>query len=92
MKMSSRQTCYDVWDWTFDIDECLSFSTTKKCTLSEEETEFLQQMYFKLYPNVPHCSMVVCMSCRSVKDVSIFGSVLGVKNGRSSRSSVVVAN
>lgn len=58
----------------------------------KKETEYLQQMYLKLYPNVPHSSMVVCMPCRSVKDASIFGSVLGVKNGRSSRSSIVVAN
>lgn len=49
-------------------------------------------MYLKLYLNVLYSLMVVCMLCRLVKDVFIFGLVLGVKNGWSSCLFIVVVN
>lgn len=48
-------------------------------------------MYSTLYPSIEESNLLVCNTCRSAKYVDIFGSVLGVKLGRSSRSSMIIA-
>lgn len=52
---------------------------------------FLKEMYSTLYPSIEESNLFVCNTCRSAKYVDIFGSVLGVKLGRSSRSSMIIA-
>lgn len=49
-------------------------------------------MYKNLYFNVEESRISVCNTCRSTKYIDIYGSVLGIKMGRSSRSSMIMAH
>lgn len=59
----------------------IKISTLKNCSLSHST----------LYPSIEERNLFVCNTCRSAKYVDIFESELGVKLGRSSRSSMIIA-
>ena len=91
VKMCSKDIRIDSVFWALTSFDGIKISTLKNSTLSERDVEFLKNMYNTLYPSVGVRSMDICNTCRSVKYVDIFGSVLGVKMGRSSRSSMIIA-
>lgn len=91
VKMSSKDVRVESLCWTIDSFSGVKVSTLKNCTLSERDVSFLKRMYDVLYPNIEESRITVCNTCRSTKYVDIFGSVLGIKLGRSNRSSLINA-
>ena len=91
VKMSSKDVHIDSMCWALESFDGIKISTLKNCSLSERDVEFLKNMYNTLYSSAEMRNMEVCKTCRSPKYVDIFGSVLGVKIGRSCRSSMIIA-
>lgn len=89
--MCSKNVRIDSFLWTIESFDDIKISTLKNCSLSDRDVEFLKKMYGTLYSNAEHRNMHICNTCRSAKYVDIFGSILGVKMGRSSRSSMIIA-
>lgn len=89
--MCSKNVRIDSFLWSIESFDDLKISTLKNCSLSDRDVEFLKNMYGTLYSSAEYRNMHICNTCRSAKYVDIFGSILGVKMGRSSRSSMIIA-
>lgn len=92
VQMSSKNVRIESLSWIFDSFDGVKISTLKNCTLNERNVVFLKSMYKNLYFNVEESRISVCNTCRSTKYIDIYGSVLGIKMGRSSRSSMIMAH
>lgn len=91
VKLSSKDIHVESVNWVFESFDGIKISTLKNCSLSDRDVVFFKEMYSTLYPSIEESNLFVCNTCRSAKYVDIFGSVLGVKLGRSSRSSMIIA-
>ncbi|KAL3855185.1 hypothetical protein ACJMK2_014405 [Sinanodonta woodiana] len=90
IKLSSRNVDFQNADWR--LNDGIEYPSGKSMALTEVEVKHLFQMYGVLYPNIAISAESVCISYRSVRQVSIYGSILGTKHGRSYRSAMILAH
>lgn len=75
----------ELLSWIFDFFDGVKISILKNCILNERNVVFLKSMYKNFYFNVEESRIFVCNICRLIKYIDIYGLVLGIKMGRSSR-------
>ncbi|KAL3858314.1 hypothetical protein ACJMK2_012908 [Sinanodonta woodiana] len=90
IKLSSRNVDFQNADWR--LNDGIEYPSGKSMALTEVEVKHLFQMYGVLYPNIAISAESVCISYRSVRRVSIYGSILGTKHGRSYISAMILAH
>lgn len=72
------------WVGFFYFFDGVKILILKNCILNERNV-FLKSMYKNFYFNVEESRIFVCNICRLIKYIDIYGLVLGIKMGRSSR-------